>query len=208
MRVWAGIAGARWRVASASCAGSVVKGPRHRSRWRARAGAAPGVGDGEPPPSKAYAEQRRVSLCMRSCSGRGGSGAQGARTKCRTTVAVPCPPSFIACLVSTCPHARRRSPRPVRLPFCCPGEGGVGHANGFSFLSARTTPCIDALRACLSSPRPSLGCAILSLPRVASSRMYCPLRRLTTPAIRPFHRCLPHVLPSPSKSTQARPRPP
>ena len=44
MRVWAGIAGARWGVASASCAGSVVKGPADRGG--ARAGAAPGVGDG------------------------------------------------------------------------------------------------------------------------------------------------------------------
>ena len=95
----------------------------------------------------------------------------------------PWPSPARRALARAAPLASSGAPR----PFCCPGEGGVGHGNGFSFLSARTTPCIDALRACLSSPRPnqqarvphgglslrparslpprSRGCA--SLPRVA-----------------------------------------
>ena len=136
----------------------------------------------------------------------------------------PWPSPARRALARAAPLASSGAPR----PFCCPGEGGVGHANGFSFLSARTTPCIDALRACLSSPRPNQQARVphgglslrpaRSLPPVerlckltsggpTSSRMYCPLRRLTTPALRPFHRCLSHVLPSPSKDHHEAPPP-
>ena len=137
---------------------------------------------------------------------------------------------LVACLVSLSPRAAPCT----RLVRCACHSAvrvrGVGHANGFSFLSARTTPCIDALRACLgwlppSQPQarvphggPSLRPARRAFRRSrlckltsggpTSSRTYCPLRRLTTPALRPFHRYLPHVLPFPSKSTEARPRPP
>lgn len=76
---------------------------------------------------------------------------------------------LVACLVSL-------SPRAAPLASSCAPAilvRGVGHANGFSFLCARTTPCIDASARSPRRPKfetrskPSAGLGCASLPRVA-----------------------------------------
>jgi hypothetical protein len=107
-----------WEIIVAKCAGCVVKYTCSAEPTKPFSNERKNKELSE---NSAYAEQRRVSLCMRSCSERGGSGAQGARTKCRTTVAVPCPPSFTSSM--PCLPVPTRGATRLVLCACHSGEG-------------------------------------------------------------------------------------